>query len=185
MKTYSVGIIGCGFIGKVHAYGYVNLPFFYDPVPVWNGWASAEVSLSNRRDRENSSWYHFRYHRPWILNWVNYFKFPGSGYELSIRARYAAGLPYTDFKSEFNEDSDTLLYIGPMNEKRYMAYQRVDIRLTKTTTLFGHPLTRYFAVWNLFNRPNFLLRDSKSEAVKFFNYNIPFPMIFYGITFRW
>ena len=34
MKVYHVGIIGFGFIGKVHAYGYVNLPFFYDPVPL-------------------------------------------------------------------------------------------------------------------------------------------------------
>ena len=34
VRTYNVGIIGFGFIGKVHAYGYHNLPFFYDPVPV-------------------------------------------------------------------------------------------------------------------------------------------------------
>ena len=34
MKTYHVGIIGFGFIGKVHAYGYATLPFFYDPVPL-------------------------------------------------------------------------------------------------------------------------------------------------------
>ncbi len=34
MKTYRVGILGFGFIGKVHAYGYANLPFFYDPVPL-------------------------------------------------------------------------------------------------------------------------------------------------------
>jgi len=34
LQVYRVGIIGCGFIGKVHAYGYVNLPFFYDPVPL-------------------------------------------------------------------------------------------------------------------------------------------------------
>lgn len=34
MKTYNVGILGFGFIGKVHAYGYLNLPFFYDPVPL-------------------------------------------------------------------------------------------------------------------------------------------------------
>jgi len=34
MKTYNVGIVGFGFIGKVHAYGYHNLPFFYDPVPL-------------------------------------------------------------------------------------------------------------------------------------------------------
>ena len=31
-KTYRVGILGFGFIGKVHAYGYLNLPLFYDPV---------------------------------------------------------------------------------------------------------------------------------------------------------
>jgi predicted dehydrogenase len=34
MKTYRVGIIGLGFIGKVHAYGYLNLPLFYDPAPL-------------------------------------------------------------------------------------------------------------------------------------------------------
>ena len=33
MKTYNVGIIGFGFIGKVHAYGHLNLPLFYDPLP--------------------------------------------------------------------------------------------------------------------------------------------------------
>ena len=30
MKTYKVGFIGFGFIGKVHAYGHVNLPLFFD-----------------------------------------------------------------------------------------------------------------------------------------------------------
>ena len=34
MDTLGVGIIGFGFIGKVHAYGYLNMPLFYDPVPV-------------------------------------------------------------------------------------------------------------------------------------------------------
>jgi hypothetical protein len=29
MKTYRVGILGFGFIGKVHAYGYLDLPLFY------------------------------------------------------------------------------------------------------------------------------------------------------------
>ncbi|MBN1394222.1 MAG: Gfo/Idh/MocA family oxidoreductase [Pirellulales bacterium] len=33
-KVYNVGILGFGFIGKVHAYGYANLPFFYDPPPL-------------------------------------------------------------------------------------------------------------------------------------------------------
>lgn len=34
MKSLRVGILGFGFIGKVHAYAYRNLPFFCDPVPV-------------------------------------------------------------------------------------------------------------------------------------------------------
>jgi len=33
-KTYNVGFIGFGFIGKVHAYGYINLPLYYDPMPL-------------------------------------------------------------------------------------------------------------------------------------------------------
>ena len=34
MKTYHVGILGFGFIGKVHVYGYWNLPLYYDPTPL-------------------------------------------------------------------------------------------------------------------------------------------------------
>ena len=33
MKTYNVGIIGFGFIGKVHAFCHHNLGYFYDPLP--------------------------------------------------------------------------------------------------------------------------------------------------------
>lgn len=30
MKVYKVGMVGFGFIGKVHAYGHLNIPLFYD-----------------------------------------------------------------------------------------------------------------------------------------------------------
>lgn len=30
----NVGFLGFGFIGKVHAYGYLNLPLFYQPIPL-------------------------------------------------------------------------------------------------------------------------------------------------------
>ncbi len=33
-KTYNVGLLGFGMIGKVHAYGYLNLPLFYQPPPL-------------------------------------------------------------------------------------------------------------------------------------------------------
>jgi predicted dehydrogenase len=32
-QTFGVGIIGFGFMGRTHAYGHVNLPLFYAPVP--------------------------------------------------------------------------------------------------------------------------------------------------------
>jgi predicted dehydrogenase len=34
VKVYNVGLLGFGMIGKVHAYGYLNLPLFYDPAPL-------------------------------------------------------------------------------------------------------------------------------------------------------
>jgi predicted dehydrogenase len=33
MTCYNVGLIGFGFIGRVHAYAHLNLPLFYDPPP--------------------------------------------------------------------------------------------------------------------------------------------------------
>jgi len=33
VKTYGVGIIGAGFMGKTHTYNYVNMPLFYDGLP--------------------------------------------------------------------------------------------------------------------------------------------------------
>jgi len=33
MEELGVGVVGYGFIGKVHTYGYLNLPLFYDPPP--------------------------------------------------------------------------------------------------------------------------------------------------------
>ncbi len=34
MQQVGVGIIGYGFMGKVHAYGYSSIPFYYDPPPL-------------------------------------------------------------------------------------------------------------------------------------------------------
>jgi len=33
MKEYGVGIVGFGFMGRMHSYGYMNMPLFYDPPP--------------------------------------------------------------------------------------------------------------------------------------------------------
>lgn len=34
MKTLGIGMVGYGFIGKVHTLSFLNLPFFYKPLPV-------------------------------------------------------------------------------------------------------------------------------------------------------
>ncbi len=33
-RTFGVAILGFGFIGKVHAYGHLNIPLFYEPPPL-------------------------------------------------------------------------------------------------------------------------------------------------------
>jgi len=33
MQEYGVGIVGFGFMGKTHSYGYLNFPLFFDPPP--------------------------------------------------------------------------------------------------------------------------------------------------------
>ena len=33
MKTLGIGMVGYGFIGKVHTLSYLNLPYYYKPVP--------------------------------------------------------------------------------------------------------------------------------------------------------
>ena len=33
MKTLGIGMIGYGFIGRVHTLAYLNLPYYYDPMP--------------------------------------------------------------------------------------------------------------------------------------------------------
>lgn len=159
-----------------------------DPKPFWSGWVSAEAGYSKRRDLPGQVTYDYRYHRPWAFNWVNYFHMP-SNYELSIRGRYAAGLPYSEFKAPgfpgAEAGGDTAFYLGPRNGARFAPYSRWDIRLAKETTLFGHPFQSYMEIWNAFNTPNFIMRDQKTESWKFIDANYPIPILFLGMNWRW
>jgi hypothetical protein len=180
-----------GGIGKA---GGCELSFFYDPTPVWSGWISGELAYSKRQDFPDQPVYDYRYSRPWAFNWVNYFHMP-SHYLLSLRARYAAGLPYSDFQlpaTGLNGSSgsrgsmgDTLFYLGPRNGARYAAYGRWDFRLAKEFSMGRHPMQFYTEVWNMFNTPNFIMRDGKSGQWKFVDANYPIPILFMGINWRW
>ncbi|MDB5104258.1 MAG: TonB family protein [Fibrobacteres bacterium] len=172
-------------IGKA---GGGEVSFFYDPWKSWSGWVSGEVSYSKRRDLPGERVYDFRYHRPWAFNWVNYFHMP-SNYELSLRGRFAAGLPYTNFSTPLLPGStlgkDTLFYLEPRNSSRYVPYSRWDIRLSKEFPVFKHQMSSYMEIWNAFNTPNFIMQDQKTRNWKFFDANYPIPILFMGLSYRW
>ncbi len=184
-----------GGVGKAAG---TEISIFYNPTKTWGGWFSSEAGYSKRQDSIDSRVYDFRYQRPWALNWINYFKLPNR-FELSIRGRFAAGLPYTDFVSYastggdgigFSQQpsdpkNDTLFHVNPKNSSRYSSYSRWDFKLAKEIPIRGHKLETYFELWNAFNAPNFLMKDSRTEKWKFVDLNYPVPILFLGISGRW
>jgi len=78
-----------------------------------------------------------------------------------------------------------LMVVEQKNNRYYSPYFKGDIRLEKNSKFFGHPTMFFFEVWNATNEPNFILTDSKTGAIKFFDLNYPFPIVFLGYEFRW
>ena len=33
MKTFKIGLVGCGFMGKSHTFGYKTIPLYYENLP--------------------------------------------------------------------------------------------------------------------------------------------------------
>ncbi len=178
--------------------GGAELSFFYQPGPVWGGWASAEVGYSKRQDAPGERVYDYRYSRPWAFNWVNHFRMPHD-FALALRGRFSAGLPYTDYLSYGNASdavgtgfgsqpdnpaNDTVFWAGPRNGARYAPYARWDLRISRRHTAWGHPVETYFELWNAFNAPNFLLTDSRTQQWKFADLNYPIPIMFLGVSAR-
>lgn len=171
--------LACGAEARLH----------YDPTPFWRGWVSYDASLSKRQDERDGVWYNFRKHRMWAVKWHNYFDMPGQ-WELSFKLEYSSGLVYTGYTDlmEYDweaEHGDTLLVIERKNNRRYAPYTKFDIRLEKNSTLFGHPTLFFFEVWNATNEPNFILTDSETGRIKYFDLSYPFPIVFLGYEFRW
>lgn len=160
----------------------------YDPTRIWRGWVSGEVSTSKRKDHEDGIWYDFRRYRPWAIKWHNYFKMP-SEWELSIRYTYTGGMAYTGYDdrstNEENAIGDTLFVVERKNNRNYSAYTRIDLRLEKNYTIFGHPAMSYFEVWNAFNSANFLLTDSETGKLRYMDANYPVPIFYSGLEWRW
>ncbi len=163
----------------------------YQPTSGWMGWASVEWSMSRRKDRPDGIWYPFGLERPWKLSWVNAFQIDKK-WQLSVRYCAMAGNPYTPFEigsgsSTAKTDStspDTALWIGSRNSGRFAPYQRLDLRVSRESTMFGKPATFYYEVWNALNDPNFVLRDDQTGQFRNINMNLPFPVVFLGCEVR-
>jgi hypothetical protein len=156
----------------------------YHPADFWMGWLSGEVALSRRRDSVGGLWYNFGVDRRWKLSWVNAFQMP-SRYELTLRYTAMSGMPYTPFTGGiFGGSSDTLFWVGKRNSSWFSPYQRLDFKLSKRSTLIRKPFVSYLEIWNAWNDPNWLLRDSETKQFRWINYNIPVPTVFLGCELR-
>ena len=163
----------------------------YHPSSNWTGWLSAEASVSRRQDFPGGIWYDFGLERSWKLSWVNAFRIDRT-WEVSVRWDALAGSPYTPFKvwnlegtqTTNSNGSDTTLWIGDRNSARLAAYRRLDLRISKESTIFRHPVTWYWEVWNALNEPNYVLRDANTGEFRWVTTNLPIPMIFLGIRSR-
>ena len=45
-KLYGIGLLGCGFIGKVHSYGHHVMPYYYEDLP----WRARLAGVCTSRD---------------------------------------------------------------------------------------------------------------------------------------
>jgi hypothetical protein len=156
--------------------------FFYEPTALWNGWLSADFSLSNRSDGEGRPYYAYRYHRPVVFNWVNFFDIPG-GFDISFTYRWAMGQPYTPYSGSMDGvGTYHPVEVGARNSGRLSPYSRLDMRLTRNARWWNRDFKAYLEVWNSMNNPNYFARDNSTGELKSAQLNWPFPLFFLGVT---
>jgi hypothetical protein len=167
--------------GTGNSYG-TEFSFFYEPTALWNGWISADFSLSERSDGEGRPYYAYRYHRPVVFNWVNFFDIPG-GFDISLTYRWAMGQPYTPYSGGMDgEGSLEPIQVGARNSGRLSPYSRLDIRLTRNARWWNRDFKAYLEVWNSMNSPNYFARDNSTGELKSAQLNWPFPLFFLGVS---
>lgn len=159
-----------------------ELSFFYNPNPIWTGWVSADLSMSNRRDAVGQDYYDYRYHRPVVLNWVNYFDIRGN-FDIAFTYRWALGQPYTPYSGDLDgKAAEAPIIVGARNSGRLSPYSRLDIRLTRNARWYKRDFKIYLEVWNSMNNPNYFARDQSTGQLKSAQLNWPFPLFFLGAT---
>ena len=178
-RTFGGMIFQYANTGTGNAYG-AELSFFYEPTALWNGWVSADFSLSERSDGEGRPYYAYRYHRPVVLNWVNYFDIPG-GFDIGLTYRWAIGQPYTPYSGGADGSLEPIR-VGARNSGRLSPYSRLDIRLTRNARWWHRDFKAYLEVWNSMNSPNYFARDNGTGELKSAQLNWPFPLFFLGVS---
>jgi hypothetical protein len=180
-ETYGGLVFQYANTGTGNSYG-TELSFFYEPTKVWNGWISADFSVSDRSDGEGRPYYPYRYHRPVVVNWVNWFDIPG-GFDMGFTFRWAMGQPYTPYTGNMDGlGSVSPLEVGARNSGRLSPYSRLDIRLTRNARFWNRDFKAYMEVWNSMNSPNYFARDNSTGQLKSASLNWPFPLFFLGVS---
>jgi hypothetical protein len=161
--------------GAGYSLGFENF-LRYDPTSFWYGWISFSLGTSVRQRHPGWRRYPFSLDRPLLISLVNYYRLPRK-YELGVKYRYMSGIPYTPVEYENG------LRVGLSNSRRYKPYQRLDMRISKGFNLFKSRGNFYIEVWNAFNSPNTILRDSKTNDIQSGDLNIPLTVLFLGLDF--
>lgn len=118
-----------------------------------SGWFAYTYSRSKRASDSSLVEYPSQYDYPHIFSLVGQ-TYLGKGYELGAKLRYATGGPYTPVIGARKEGNAWIPILGEPNSKRYPDYLRIDVRLTRITSLFGYPFIVYLELLNVLDREN-------------------------------
>jgi len=89
-----------------------------------------------------------------ILNAVATYRLSGT-FEVSVKWRYLGGQPYTPFDMSLTTAKNSAYFdMTRINELRYPAYHRLDIRFEKRFIFKVWSLDVYLDVQNVYNRKN-------------------------------
>lgn len=139
--------------GTGRSYG---VEFFakFTPDARWMGWISYTYLRSFRAADSTLTEYRSDFDTPHILTVVGDYDL-GRGWTIGFKAKYSTGRPYTPVvgRIEVSPGSYKPIY-GEHNSERYPDYFRLDIRVTKITTLFGHSFISYWEFMNVTDHEN-------------------------------
>ena len=137
--------------GKGRAYGFqILLRKFRGRT---SGWVAYTLSISTRAKDGSLKEYRADYDKPHIITLVLQ-SYLGKGIQLGIKARYATGRPYTPVLDASKVEETWVPVLGETNSERYPYYLRVDVRITKITSIKDYPLILFLELLNVMDRKN-------------------------------